>query len=75
MNLCVQSGFNHTASASTTKQTSTVCDVMGQTSTVCETDEMKKNSAYDTALAAVSTQLVEQEGEETTHDHEEVSQL
>ena len=37
--------------------------------------EMKENSAYGTALAAVSTQLVEHEGEETTHDYEEVSQL
>ena len=33
--------------------------------------EMKENSAP----AAVSTQLVEHEGEETTHDYEEVSQL
>ena len=36
---------------------------------------MKENCAYDTVLAAVSTQLVEQEGEETTHDYEDVSQL
>ena len=40
--------------------------------------EVKQNSAYGTALAAVSTQLGEHgvcAKEETTHDYEVVSQL
>ena len=59
--------FDHTILGSTaTKQTVTV-NVDPVYDEVTEQDiEMKENSAYGTVLAAVSTQLGEHQGEETT---------
>ena len=74
--LFVRSIFNHTTSGSTTtKEVSTVNDDAVYDEVKVQKVEMKENSAYDTALAAVSPQLLEQKGEETTHDYEDVSQL
>ena len=77
VNLCVQSIFNHTTSgrSTATKQISTVSDDPVYDEVKVQKIEMKENSAYHTALAAVSIQLVEHEGKETTHDYEDVSQF
>ena len=76
MNVCVKNWFNCIISGSTaTKQIATVNVNPVYDEVMVQEIEMKQNSAYGTALAAVSTQLGKHQGEETTHEYEDVSQL